>query len=154
VPDLSNLDQSFDTLQAALTLATAAPPCLPDGLEGQTRRAERFAREGLSSCSAENFSGDGEGRALPSAGHPEGAENSRQTLTHLLESLSFVPLAMQSLADMPEATVQDFPGNPLRPSLRTLRVRSQQPPADGLLEHLPVASGLLDELRDELMRLS
>jgi hypothetical protein len=49
---------------AAVTLATAAPPFPCDGLERQTRPAERRRLEELSICSSENFSSDGVGRAL------------------------------------------------------------------------------------------
>src|SRR6266511_4817292 len=51
---------------------------------------------------------------------PEGRRNHWSTLAHPLKSLP-LSAAMQSCGQNAEARVQDFPGNPLRPSLRTLR---------------------------------
>jgi hypothetical protein len=75
-----------------------------------------FALEELSICSAETRSNDG--RASPRRQRPP---RGQMRFTHPLESLSCVRRYARLRPENRRPRVQDFPGNPLRPSLRTLR---------------------------------
>src|SRR6266511_3615731 len=86
------------------------------------------ALEDLSIGSTENFISDGRGeRTSPSPVTQTALRNHGLTLTHPLESLSFVRCHAKLRPRYRRPRVQDFPGNPPRPSLQTLRVAPADP---------------------------
>lgn len=99
-----------------------------------------FALEELS-ISAESFSSDREGGPSPSSAQRAPRTHSA-TLTHPLESRSFVRRHAKCGRNAGRPRVQDFPGNPARPSLRTLRDdrRVADPPNHALGHEIAVAT--------------
>jgi hypothetical protein len=73
--------------------------------------------------SAEKAAATGKGAGPRRARPPTGTEITGETLTCSLEPLLLSVLCQISSRDARGGGVQDFPGNPLRPNLRTLRVR-------------------------------
>jgi hypothetical protein len=115
----------------SLAAGSLAPSCgrrvrnfgrlLLDGLERLTRRPNGVALEGLGIRSSENFSSHGEGRALAVIGRERGRRVTGKRSRTPLESLSLSRRYAKSRSKWRRPQVQDFPGNPLRPTLRTLR---------------------------------
>ncbi len=100
----------------------------PSGLERKTRPAERRRSRRPEHRLDRELHQRREGRAnLAVTGHPDGTEKSWLTLTHPLESLSFVRRHAKLRPRYRRPRVQDFPGNPPRPSLQTLRVAPADP---------------------------
>src|SRR6266508_705824 len=96
----------------------------PSGLERKARPAERRRTRRPEHRLDREINQRREGRAnLAVTGHPDNTEKSWLTLTHPLESLSFVRRHAKLRPRYRRPRVQDFPGNPSRPSLQTLRLR-------------------------------
>lgn len=70
--------------------------------------ASDLARADGRCCSAENLSSDGEGEPSPSSAIQRGLRNQWPTLTHPLESLSFVRPLCEVAAEVAEATGSGF----------------------------------------------
>jgi hypothetical protein len=82
-----------------------------------------FTLEELRICLAENFSSDGR-RAPRCYRAARALRNHRETITHTHP----LAAAMHVAAEIPKPhDIQDFPGNPIRPSLRTLRPADDPP---------------------------
>src|SRR5215218_2255152 len=106
----------------AVTLATDAPPFALMILSGRRDSPKGLAREEVSTCSAKNPAATGKSRRITG-----------KRSTHPLESLSFVRRNGKRRRKPRRPRAQDFPGNPPRPSLRTLRGRASFGPD----QHLP-----------------
>jgi hypothetical protein len=86
------------------------------------------ALEDLSIGSTENFISDGRGeRTSQSPVTQTALRNHWLTLTHPLEPPSFVRRYAKLRPRYRRPRVEDFPGNPRRPSLRTLRPTASRP---------------------------
>jgi hypothetical protein len=100
---------------------------LPMVLSGRRDPPNGVALEDLSIGSTEDFISDGRGeRTSPSPVTQTALRNHWLTLTPPLESLSFIRRYAKLRPRYGRPRVQDFPGNPQRPSLRTLRGRKSR----------------------------
>ena len=119
--------RSREAWRPGVRLATATPPFSLIVSSGTQCPSSGFVLE-PSSCSAEHLSSDGEGERSPSSA-------TQNALRHHWNPWAFAGIALRCLARCPVAAGepkrprgQDFPVNPARPNLRTLRPKRRQKP--------------------------